>query len=315
MTQLTSPTLLPEPLDTLVRNVCRQTRGAFPTTTERLHSVCNDVFRLGFSEGDPLILKIYSRGHGADRQRRGDRIESERQAMALLAARDVPVAPVEAADLSADTPWLLMRDVGAASAGNTEGLSPEESKRVYRRCGELFAAVHQVTLGEDAPGLWRHGKSGGAEHIADPVLRWAIGRAESHALVSPELLRRFRAAATALPARPVLCHGDFHPDQCVRGGAHVTAIVDWESATFGDATPDHAKFANYLDIYFEPDLSAEALAGYASHATPPADDHPNYRALRALHAVALSPAERSGDRFALAWWDLAVKLTQTLRGN
>jgi len=299
----------------LIREIASDARGAEPERVEQLHSVCNDVYRLTFPSHAPAILKVYARGHGADRGKRGDRSQVERAAIEFLALRGLPVPPIEAAGEQNETPWLLMTDVGSHAAEKVDDLPAATAELIHRTCGELFARLHNLpidsTVPVDIPSA-RHSQKTTPPRPLDPVLRWALGRIEKNHRASPDQIAIMRAAACATRASIAFCHGDFHPGQCVRSGSVVTAMVDWESATLGDPVSDYAKLANFLHVYFAPPLAASTLAGYASLRTPPLDHDPHYIALRAIHAIALRPDKPDGaDKYGRAWFALAEDLDQS----
>jgi Phosphotransferase enzyme family len=182
----------------LIGRAARTVRAAEPTRTQRLHSVCNDVFRLEFARGPAAIIKIYSRGHGADIRRCGDRVLKELATLRLLTARGVPVPFVEADDAEAQTPWLMMTCAGRHNCGSTEGLTLAEAKTVYRRCGELLARVHSIggDAQADAPSLATYDPTPAEVPplSVDPGFRWALEKVAMEGRVTPTQLARIRYA-------------------------------------------------------------------------------------------------------------------------
>ncbi|MEM6560697.1 MAG: aminoglycoside phosphotransferase family protein [Planctomycetota bacterium] len=290
----------------LAREIARSVRGSDPAQVDALPSQCNDVFRMTFADADAAVVKIYARPHGADRERTGDRAATELAVLQRLRRRDVPVPVVEAAEIEAAVPWVLMTDAGGSPAGQCDGLDHGRKCAVFRRCGELLGLTHRIAFpiggrfdSDDRQPLAVDGP-------IDPVLRWALGQTKAE----PAWDAMHAAAMSSTDA--VLCHGDFHPDQGVRSGDLVTAVVDWESATAGDPLADHAKFANYLDLFFVDEAASQALDGYAD--TAPSLDlaTDRYLLLRLLHVLGLISVQPDNGECAERMRGLAKQLCTEL---
>jgi aminoglycoside phosphotransferase (APT) family kinase protein len=176
-------------------------------------------------------------------------------------------------------------------------LSPTESAAVYRRMGELLAAVHRIAqkqwgylttrVVDTRPTNTAYMTDQFARRLhdfeelgGDPAIAAAVDR---HVARHTELF----AACTA----PVLCHNDFHQGNVLVSGAQVTGFVDVEGAIAADPLFDLAR-TDYYSLRDDPAARAALLDGYGR--LPP--DWADRLALYQLHhAVELwSWATRTG---------------------
>ena len=133
-------------------------------------------------------------------------------------------------------PFFVMRRVAGTAAGRPITLDPLlEAARpaLAERLGRELARVQ--TIRPPHRGLEFLRLTGPLEHIAQfrayldrhpvprPVLEWALRWAETH-------------LPAILPA--VLCHRDFRTGNYMVDGSHLTAILDWEFAGWGDPDED-----------------------------------------------------------------------------
>jgi aminoglycoside phosphotransferase (APT) family kinase protein len=95
-----------------------------------------------------------------------------------------------------------------------------------------------------------------AMEIADPALEWGLRHAERHA---PE------------PVQPVLIHRDYRTGNYLVADSRLTAILDWEFASWGDPASDIGWFCARCWRFSRPDREAGGigaracfLAGYAA---------------------------------------------------
>lgn len=167
-------------------------------------------------------------------------------------------------------PWahtVLTVLPGRPLAEVCDDLTGPDLARVYRRMGELLAAVHRIVqprwgylttrivdarssntaymTDKFARRLREFGKLGGDPALARAVTRQVARQAD-----------RFAGCAT-----PVLCHNDFHEGNVLVSGARVTGYVDVEGAIAADPLLDVAR-TDYHALRGDPARRAAFLDGY-----------------------------------------------------
>lgn len=138
--------------------------------------------------------------------------------------------------------WVMSRVAGSASARDLVrqmGEHPERGRALVRHLGRELARIHRVIpepqivdrlnflkLPQEQPSLARVREYRAALDAIPrphPVLEWALNWLESRAVDSG--LR-------------TLCHGDFRSGNYMVEDGRVSAVLDWEFASFGDPYED-----------------------------------------------------------------------------
>src|SRR5580704_2185142 len=166
------------------------------------------------------------------------RIEEFAVLQAAFAARVTVPEPLFACDdpTVLGKPFFVMRRLAGSAAGRPITLDPGlEAARpaLAEQLGRELARLQ--TIRPPRHDLRFLKTTGAEQHIAEfrgyldrhlvprPVLEWALRWAEMHL---PEKLP------------PVLCHRDFRTGNYVLDGTHLTGILDWEFAGWGDPDED-----------------------------------------------------------------------------
>ncbi len=277
---------------------------------ERVPSHHNIVCRLRGTNGRRRVLKLAASGVSQPGLTREPRV------VELLSGRGIPTARIDyfdAAGTLVGRPWFIANDAGRRTAADASGLSPANRRELYRAIGRLLAQVHAIPF--DRPADFSGGELVPASFESSPLRRWherqvadadrlgllrGLDSATLEALLHPggpenALLPSHAAPGTSLavaprPASFSLCHGDYNPSQCVRQGASVSAMIDWESSHVGDPLYDLAAFEVMLRVASPRDLADEAMAGYREvRAFDPTLDAA-YLPVRLAHAASLAAA-------------------------
>ena len=192
----------------------------------------------------------------------------ERRVIAALAPTPVPVPGILA--LCSDPEVIgapfyvmeLMPGIPYRQREQLEVLGPVRVRALSIRMVEVLADLHAVDPGE--VGLGDFGRPEG--FLARQVQRW---RKQLDASKSRELLgvdELFEILVTSVPPqRPAaIVHGDYRLDNLLIDDADaVTAVLDWEMATIGDALTDLALLLAYNRMSR---LEAGAIIASASNA-------------------------------------------------
>lgn len=277
---------------------------------ERVPSHHNVVCRLRGTNGRRRVLKLAAMGV------QGPGLTREPRVVELLREREIPTARIDyfdAAGTLVGRPWFLAADAGRRTASDASGLSPGNRRELYRAIGRLLAQVHAICF--DRPADFSGGELVPATFDSSPLRRWherqvadaerlgllrGLDPATLDALLHPggpenamNPTHATPGTALAVAPRPVgfsLCHGDYNPAQCVRAGAAVTAVIDWEASHVGDPLYDLAAFEVMLRVASPRDLADEAMVGYRE--VRPADPALDaaYLPVRLAHAASLAAA-------------------------
>src|SRR5262245_8691806 len=194
------------------------------------------AFRLEAASGappawaGPLILRVLPREHDPRR--------ALREAAAQNAVADLGYPAPRVLDASADLaplggaflvmerargrPMLAERRIGVAGAlvdtqARLHALDAEPFLRAMDAAGGREPAMFNALLAQLAGRVTGHAHDG---------LRAAVDWLLAHR--PPE------------PARPAICHGDFHPLNVLMSGREVTAVIDWPNAVVADPAYDVA---------------------------------------------------------------------------
>lgn len=248
---------------------------------ELLRAVNHAVFRLHLPDGD-RVLKL-----AATPDARA--LRKEHRLIGLIAPHGVPVPVLEHADLDgqiAKWPFLIMRSAGVRTLADLLMASEAGLDPVFRQMGAVLAAIHNLSLPA----------SGDIEHDGitprDPEQRLrrvhaAADWAATQGLVSTAEAALFRSLRMPSIEGHALCHGDFHPVQCIVEDGRIAVVADWETAWSGNAGIDLAVTHAYLECYCPRELQAAFWQGYLAQRPLPEDYARSYMPVRMAQALAL----------------------------
>jgi aminoglycoside phosphotransferase (APT) family kinase protein len=283
--------------------------AAPPLTAERLPGgQSNLTARIEGADGRTLVLRRAPLGrleHGAHDVLREGRV------LTALAGTGVPVPAVLGLEPDPDVtgaPFLAMAVAPGRvvrSAADLADLAPSVRSAAAEGLTGALAALH--ALDPDDIGLGDLASR--SPHVPRLLRRWAGQLAEAREAERAVLERGRDALAAAAPASgPArLVHGDYRLDNVVvdPGSGRVTAVLDWELATLGDALTD---LGTLLTSWTEP---RDPVAPFPDPASL-AEGMPDRTALVAAYAAATSrhggaAPDDATVRFhtALAHWKLA----------
>lgn len=256
----------------------------FPVEAEKLELIShaeNVTYRVSVRGGTDYVLRLHRPGYNTieelDSERRWVRAlrETGIAAPGSLATHDgryfelVDIPGVRERRHAGMTTWHNGTLLGDYLDECGDG---EERKRLFRRTGEIAAAIHnQSATWNEPPGFTRR-RLDLAGLLGESPL-W--GRFWEHAGLSKAeqalLLRARETARAALLAygeRPEtfsLIHADLHPHNIVYNGEDLT-LIDFDDSAYGWHVYDLA--SALIEYTFAPDfdaLRATLLAGYRAH--------------------------------------------------
>ncbi|MBJ7355125.1 MAG: aminoglycoside phosphotransferase family protein [Thermoleophilaceae bacterium] len=222
------------------------------------------VTRVELESGEPLALKVFTRGGNTAR---------EHSAYRLLGDHQLPIPRMLHG--AAETPefpfgyTLLTMAPGAPLNINLAGLDRSRLVEVYRGVGEFQAALHRTA----GPGFAilsdERVDRDNAEFMAR-TFNVELGTFLAHG-GSPRLAGRLEAYFDDASARfaqapaAVLCHGDLHPENIFVAGSldelAFLGVIDLEEAFTGDPVMDLARTLQSCPFPGD-DLTAAVLEGY-----------------------------------------------------
>jgi aminoglycoside phosphotransferase (APT) family kinase protein len=178
----------------------------------------------------PLILRLLAAHHPPGRALRERAIQNEVAAQGYPAPR-VFLTSTETASLGGA--WLVMeRAAGRPLLGaqflNLSGAIADAQRRLHMLDAEGLRRAIEAE-GQSARALTLDGLlarfdarvAAGPLDGLRPAMAWLAGRRP------PE-------------RRPVICHGDFHPQNILTAGGTITAVLDWPNCVIADAEYDVA---------------------------------------------------------------------------
>jgi aminoglycoside phosphotransferase (APT) family kinase protein len=174
--------------------------------------------------------------------------------LALCADPEVIGAPFYVMELMPGIPYRQCEQL--------EPLGPARVRGISTRMVEVLADLHAVSPGE--VGLGDFGRPEG--FLARQVQRWKKQLDASRSRELPGVDELFGILVSSVPPdrAPAIVHGDFRLDNFLIDEADVvTAVLDWEMATVGDALTDLALMLAYHRMAR---LEAGAVIASASNA-------------------------------------------------
>lgn len=178
----------------------------------------------------PLVLRVLPRQHDPRR--------ALREAAAQNAVADLGYPAPRVLDASADTAALGGAFLVMERASGRPML---DERRIGIACAlvDVQAKLHELPAEPFLRAM--DGVGGRGPATFDGLLAQLADRAARHShdglRAGMEWLLAHRPAA---PARPVICHGDLHPQNVLMSGRSVTAVLDWPNAVVADPAYDVA---------------------------------------------------------------------------
>ncbi|MFA7437716.1 phosphotransferase family protein [Castellaniella sp.] len=135
--------------------------------------------------------------------------------------------------------YVMQRAAGSANArrlAKADGLTPEQRRSLVFEVGQNLARLHQVPYTADVLPFLAAPDCSPAQQRLDEYRRALDGMPE----VYPALELALRVLQDHMPqSRPrVLCHGDFRAGNYMVDHGRLTAILDWEFASWSDPNED-----------------------------------------------------------------------------
>lgn len=152
--------------------------------------------------------------------------EHEQVVMAAVHAAGRPAPQVHAAGVWRDRPGLLITWLSGRMLSEELRLHPWRLWRLGRAFGQMQAAIHTVPV---------------PAHLLRQPDVWITWQKAAE----PALQERLRQLASAPPA---LLHLDYHPNNVLTDGKHITGVVDWVNAHAGDPRADLARTRSILRV-------------------------------------------------------------------
>ena len=196
------------------------------TDTQTFH------FRLSGVEGklsEPLVLRLYYPAHGAARALREARIQK------ALAPTAIPVPDVHFTCTDASIlggPFFIMEYL----AGKSLALAGLDVVPVLVARTQLL--LHGLDPAPVLESLRAQGESPAPRLPGDELVLLA-DHARKHPSLAP-VIGWMEEHAPDPPARPALCHGDFHPLNLAARDGKVTGVFDWAEFMLADPAADVA---------------------------------------------------------------------------
>ena len=153
----------------------------------------------------------------------------EAATLACVRAAGIPAPEVAGVCRVEGRPVSVLVRVDGAPLSDV-GQGPDREERCFE-AGRWLARVHDVD-------------AGGLDLVPAPSLDRTLATADALVRTLPATDARVIADAVAqldvlrAPVVPALCHADFGSDHVLTDGDQVTAIIDWEWASFGDPARD-----------------------------------------------------------------------------
>lgn len=222
------------------------------------------VTLIALDQHDDLALKVFTRGEATAR---------EHAAYRLLGDHDLPMPRMlAAAEATEELPYgFTLMTLAPGAALNTKFVSLERDQllEIYRGIGAFQAALHKHA----APGFAEQVDSSAYVGNAE-LMRARLGRSLAGFLehggnryLASVADRQFgeHEAALAGCTRPVVCHGDLHPENVrvaqTADGLRFSSAIDLEESFAGDPVMDLVRTIHTCPLPGD-DVTAALLDGY-----------------------------------------------------
>ncbi|MBO4687278.1 MAG: aminoglycoside phosphotransferase family protein [Clostridiales bacterium] len=254
-------------------------RKAFPEKTatdiqELTEGMCNVTYNITFSDGEECILKIAAKDTTGNTSNEIRLMTAEVKAMQLVREHcTFHVADVLAYDCSrtiCDGDYFFMEKLPGVNYSFIKENLPEETRRgIAREIGEISRQLRRITN----PQFGFLGDTKRYDHLSDFVhtmLRNLItdGQKKNVDLGCDveKLLEEFEEEKYIFDEVPsaTLVHWDMWEGNVFVEGEHVSGIIDWERAMWGEAFMDdrfrkHSRNKDFLEGFGQKDFSETEL--------------------------------------------------------
>ncbi len=256
-------------------------QNAFPkkqmaSYVELTEGMCNTAYMINFADGSRSVLKIATKDNRGRMSNEVNLMEAEVTAMGLVNAADVvKVAQIQYYDKSnniCDGHYFFMEALeGESLSSVAERLSEEERATINYEIGQVERQIS--TIQGKAFGLL-----GDMEHTHETLFDFVymlisnvLSDAEKKGVtfgVSPEeilaLLKQYQAAFDKVK-NPVLVHWDMWEGNIFVKDGHISGIIDWERAMWGEPFMDdrfrrHTRNKDFLRGFEQEEFTTEEMS-------------------------------------------------------
>lgn len=251
-------------------NICRMAAAAFPgkqlqTITELTEGMCNAAYRIEFADGQKSVLKIAAAHSEGLMSNEINLMEAEVKAMRMVGdSHVVKVAQVQYYDTSqalCSGAYFFMEALPGQSCFSLgDKLTEEEKSAVRYETGKIARKLtairgdHFGLLADEA-----HQFTGLYDFVYYLIAN-VLADAEKKNIVigvsADGILTRLGADRAAFDAvtQPTLVHWDMWDGNIFVKDGHISGIIDWERALWGEAFMDdrfrrHTRNADFLRGY------------------------------------------------------------------
>ena len=242
-------------------------KRAFPekelkNVIELTEGMCNAAYLVEFSDGSRSVLKIAASGNEGLMSQEVNMMDAEVEAMRLVREHDaMRVADVQYYDTSrtlCSGKYFFMEALeGQSLSSLRESLSEEEKSRLYFEAGQMSANLTKIQ-GE------KFGLLGDKEHTYDSlfafmyrlvsdVLQDARRKDVKITVPDEEILERLKKDSELFEEVkvPTLVHWDMWEGNIFVKDGHVSGVIDWERAMWGESFMDdrfrrHTRNSDFL---------------------------------------------------------------------
>jgi Ser/Thr protein kinase RdoA (MazF antagonist) len=259
------------------------------------------------ADGRRLVVQVYS-----DRDTAAVRLRAAKGLAVPLIEHGVRVPRVLAHDFAAPSPWAafewLPGEPGYVAAGHD--LASDAFPAIARHMGSLLRRMAELDpAGCDLPRIWTD-----AHALGTTAERWLVDLkpylAAADIMATRDIIHRVGSLFSDRP--PVVCHGDFGPQNVLVLGDRVTGLLDLEDARIGDRLLDVAWWA-WLVRAHTPVAFSRSWAGFLEAAgIDPGEDSFDDRVFTLIVLRMLETADsfrRSAPAKHASW---AERLSRTL---
>lgn len=256
-------------------------QNAFPecqmiSCTELTEGMCNTAYMIAFADGSRSVLKIATKDNAGRMSNEVNLMEAEITAMGMVSATGVAkVAQVQYYDTSntiCDSHYFFMEALeGASFSSIMDSLTEEEKSTINYEIGQAERKISSIRGKE-------FGLLGDVAHSHERLYNF-VYRLISNVLsdakkvgiefgVSSEeiltLLKRYEYVFDKVKI-PVLVHWDMWEGNVFVKDGHISGIIDWERAMWGEPFMDdrfrrHSRNKDFLRGYGKEEFTADEMS-------------------------------------------------------